>query len=128
MKENNNRTQILQVRLTPGEQGIIQERFGRSTSQKLSDYVRKILLDKPVHYFMRNQSLDDFMTELIALRNELNAIGHNYNQLVKRLHTLEQLPEINHWLLQHEAARKILFNKVEQIKSKINSINDTWLQ
>jgi hypothetical protein len=38
--------------------------------------------------------LDDFMIEMIALRNELTAIGNNYNQTVKRLHTLDNVADI----------------------------------
>ena len=32
----------------------------------------------------RNQSLDDFMTEMMQLRSELNSIGNNFNQAVKK--------------------------------------------
>jgi hypothetical protein len=77
---------------------------------------------------MRDQSLDDFMTEMLVLRNELNAIGNNYNQLVKRLYVLQGNSEIKSWLVINESARKILVNKVEEIKTKINSINEQWLQ
>ena len=61
---------------------------GTLLARKLSDYARKILLGKPIVATYRNQSLDDFMTEMFVLRNELNAIGNNFNQVVKRLHIL----------------------------------------
>jgi hypothetical protein len=128
MNEKINRTRLLQARLTPGEYEKVQTKFSKTTCRKLSDYVRKALLDKPVTVNMRNQSLDAFMAEMIELRNELNAIGNNYNQLIKRLHVLHDIPEMKSWLLLHESARKILLNKVEEIKTKINSIDDQWLQ
>jgi archaellum component FlaC len=128
MNEKINRTRLLQARLTPGEYEKVQKKFSKTICRKLSDYVRKVLLDKPVTVNMRNESLDAFMAEMIALRNELNAIGNNYNQLIKRLHVLQDIPEIKSWLLHHESARKILLNKVEEIKTKINSIDDQWLQ
>lgn len=90
--------------------------------------MRKILLDKAVTVNMRNQSLDDFMTEMIRLRMELNAIGNNYNQLIKRLHGLGQIPEIKSWLILNESARKLLLNKVDEINSKIAKMDDRWLQ
>jgi predicted metalloprotease with PDZ domain len=90
MKEEKiNRSELLQVRLTPKESEKINNKFSNSTSRNLSDFVRKILLDKPITVKTRNQSLDDFMKEMIALRNALNAIGNNYNQVVKRLHSLQ---------------------------------------
>jgi hypothetical protein len=68
MKETKTaRTQLLQVRLTVKESDQIHNTFSKSTCRKLSDYVRKKLLDKPVSVYTRNQSLDDFMAEMILL-------------------------------------------------------------
>jgi hypothetical protein len=128
MDEKTNRSKLLQVRLTPKELEKISHKFSHSTSHKLSDYVRKKLLDKPIAVYTRNQSLDDFMTEMIAMRNELNAIGNNYNQVVKRLHSLQYFEEIKTWLLLNESTKQILLKKVDEIKSKINQINTEWLQ
>lgn len=128
MKEKINRCKLLQVRLTPNELETINNTFFKSTNRKLSDYVRKKLLDKPIAIYQRNQSLDDFMTEMIALRNELNAIGNNYNQVVKRLHSLQHFEEVKAWLLLNEYTKQILLNKVEEIKLKISKINDQWLR
>lgn len=127
-EEKINRSKLLQVRLTPKELEKISNKFSHSTSRKLSDYIRKKLLDKPVAVYTRNQSLDDFMTEMIILRNELNAIGNNYNQVVKRLHGLQHFEEIKTWLLLNESTKQILLKKVEEIKLKINQINELWLR
>ena len=127
-KQSPKRTKWLHIRLTIQEQQKIMKKFDKTTCRKLSDFARKVLLDKAVTVNVRNQSLDDFMAELIALKAELNAIGNNYNQVVKRLHTLDHISEIKSWLVLHESARKILLNKVDQIKTKIASINDLWLQ
>ena len=126
--EKTNRTKLLQVRLTPVELEKINNSFSKSTNRKLSDYVRKKMLDKPIAIYQRNQSLDDFMAEMIVLRNELNAIANNYNQVVKRLHSLQHLEEIKTWLLLNESTKQILLNKVSEIKLKINQINDQWLR
>ena len=129
MKEDKiNRSELLQVRLTPKESEKINSKFSNSTSRKLSDFVRKILLDKPITVRTRNQSLDDFMKEMVALRSELNAIGNNFNQVVKRLNSLQHIEEIKSWLLHNESTRQILINKIEEIKQKINSISDQWLR
>jgi hypothetical protein len=129
MKEDKiNRSRLLQVRLTPKEVERINNKFSKSTDRKLSEYIRKVLLDKSVTINQRNQSLDDFMAEMIVLRKELNAIGTNYNQVVKRLHALEQIPEIKTWLLLHASSSRILLYKITEIKSKINQIDTQWLQ
>lgn len=126
--ENSNRTRIIGLRLTPEEFTKIEHKWKASTCRKLSDYVRKHLFDKPIVTTYRNQSLDDFMEETIALRNELNAIGTNINQAVKKLHTLQQIPEFRHWIISYDLDKKILFNKVEEIKKYIQKITDKWLQ
>lgn len=126
--EKINRERLLQVRLTSKELEKIQAKFSQSTCRKLSDFVRRVLLDKPITMNQRNQSLDDFMAEMILLRNELNAIGNNFNQTVKRLHALQRIDEIKTWLMLHETARLIITRKVDEIKSKINQIDSQWLQ
>ena len=123
-----NRTELLQVRLTPKEMNTIQNKFSRSSCRKMSDYTRKVLLDKPITVNQRNQSLDDCMSEMIELRNELNTIGNNFNQAVKRIHTLQKTEEFKSWFLLYETTRKILLEKIEIIKQKIAQINDQWLQ
>jgi hypothetical protein len=126
--ENSNRTRIIGLRLTPKEYAKIERKWKSSTCRKLSDYVRKHLFDKPIVTTYRNQSLDDFMEETIVLRNELNAIGNNINQAVKKLHTLQQIPEFRNWIISYELDKKILLNKVEEIKKHIQKITDKWLQ
>jgi hypothetical protein len=129
MSENKNgHSKWLHIRLKEDEYDRIQKKFKQSIDRKLSQYARKVLLNKPITVNYRNQSLDDFMHEMISLRNELNAIGNNLNQTVKRLHSLEDFDEIKIWLLLNETATQIITKKVTEIKEKIGQINDVWLQ
>jgi len=129
MKEKKeSKTLTFKIRFSESELKKIKSGYSNSTCRTLTAYMRKLLLNKPITAKVRNASLDAFMAEMITLRNELNALGNNYNQLIKRLHILKDFPDIQNWLLLHESARKILMSKVEEIKSKINSIDDKWLQ
>ncbi|WP_423147029.1 plasmid mobilization protein [Rubrolithibacter danxiaensis] len=129
MKEKKtNRSRIIGLRLTLREYEQIEKKFKSSTCRKLSDYVRRSIFEKPIVTTYRNQSLDDFMTEVIRLRNELNSIGNNFNQAVKKLHTLNQIAEFRTWLITHELEKKILFNKVDAVKKHIQKIAEIWLQ
>ena len=127
-RENSNRTRIIGLRLTPAEYAKIERKWKASTCRKLSDYVRHNLFEKPVTSYYRNQSLDEFMAEMVLLRNELNHIGNNFNQAVKRLHTLNQIAEFRSWLIAYEVEKKTLFNKVDEIKKHIQKIAESWLQ
>jgi len=116
------------LRLTGDEYGVLEKNWKKSTIRKLSEYVRRVLFGKQVTVYTRNQSLDELIAELIVLRKELNAIGVNFNQAVHRLHTLDHLPQMQRWLAGFERDRNSFFLKVEEIKTKVNSISEQWLQ
>ena len=123
-----NRTRLVTLRLTTVEYEKIQTKFKTTTCRKLSDYMRFVLLEKRLTVFTRNKSMDDFMTELIQLRNELNYIGNNFNQVVKKMHLLQSLPEFKSWFLLNDSAQQNLLKKVEEIKFRINQFSDKWSQ
>ncbi|SDG74963.1 hypothetical protein SAMN04488062_10214 [Flavobacterium omnivorum] len=127
-RENSNRTRIVGLRFTPEEYAKIERKWKASTCRKLSDYIRKHLFDKPINTTFRNQSLDDMTLEMMLLNKQLNAIGNNFNQAVKKLHTLDQISEFKVWIISSEQDKKILLNKVEEIKICIQKISEKWLQ
>lgn len=129
MKEqNSNRTRIIGLRLTPDEYAKIEKKWKASTCRKLSDYVRRSLFDKSVVTTYRNSSQDDLMAELTRLRSELNAVGNNFNQAVKKLHTLSQIAEFKSWLIAYEVEKNILSNKVDEVRINVKKILEIWLQ
>lgn len=129
MKEKNSfRTRIIGLRLTIQEYEQLEMKCKSSTCRKLSEYVRHIIFKKPIIMYQRNQSLDDFMAEMILLRSELNAVGNNFNQAVKKLHTLQQIPEFKNWIITYELEKQTLINKVDEIKNRLNKMADQWLQ
>jgi hypothetical protein len=127
-KENANRTRIIGLRLTMDEYSKIEKKWKASTCRKLSDYARKKLFDKPIVMTYRDQSLDDFMAEAMKLRNELNSIGNNFNQAVKKLHTLHQIAEFRGWIITYEMEKQTLLIKVDEIKNHIQKLGEKWLQ
>jgi predicted transglutaminase-like cysteine proteinase len=128
MKEDTNKTKWLHLRLSEDERKQLLLQFSKTTCRKLSDYARKILLGKPVVGIHRNQSLDDFMTEMIQLRKELNAVGNNFNQAVKKLHTLDHAGQAEHWVIAYELSKRSVQKSVEHIENVISKIADQWLQ
>ncbi len=127
-KKNSFRTRIIGLRVTLKEYEQIEEKCKNSTAKKLSEFIRRVLFEKPVTMYQRNKSLDDFMAEMMLLWNELNGLGNNFNQAVKKLNSLQQIPEFRNWIITFEIEKKILFNKVDEIKNRINKIADEWLQ
>ncbi|MAN25697.1 plasmid mobilization relaxosome protein MobC [Mesonia sp.] len=127
-EKKSNRTRIIGLRLTPDEYRKIEKKCQRSTCRKLSEYVRHSLFEKPIVTTYRNQSADDFMVEMAKLRKELNHLGNNFNQAVKKLHTLQKVTEFKSWLIAYEVEKRTLFNKVDEIKNHIQKMAEKWLQ
>lgn len=126
--KKSNRTHIIGLRLTPDEYEKIEKNWQHSTCRKLSEYVRHSLFEKPIVTTYRNQSADDFMAEMAQLRKELNHVGNNFNQAVKKLHTLQKITEFKSWLIAYEVEKRTLFNKVDEIKKHIQKMAEKWLQ
>jgi hypothetical protein len=56
---------------------------------------------------------------MILLRSELNSIGNNFNHIIKRLHTFNEISETKTWVILNEKSKKLFIKKVEEIKEKI---------
>lgn len=128
MKEKVNRTRMVHVRLTQDEYQKLQQRFQKTTCRKFSEYLRHCLFDKPVITTYRNTSLDDFMIEMSALKKELNHIGNNYNQAVKKLHTLWRIEEFRKWITINERDKILLFVKIDAIEHHLKKMAEVWLR
>jgi len=70
-KKETNPNKWLHIRLSGLEYKKIHTGFSLSTKRKLSEYIRSILLNKPITEYTRNRSFDDFVAEMILHRNEL---------------------------------------------------------
>lgn len=133
MMENNssnepeNAVRKVTVRFTLSEYERLNKAFQQTTERKLSQYVRAVLLEKPVTVYTRSKSIDAFVFEMVLLRSELSAIGNNFNQAVKRLHTLSYLSDIQTWTGETERIHTALLQKTTQIDERIAQISDTWL-
>jgi len=118
----------LTIRLNDEEQKRLHALYKVTTCKALSEYARDILLQQPVIINYRNQSADEFLAEMSQLITELNAIGRNFNQAVKRLHTLDHLTDFKTSILLNESGKQLLFKKVEEIQNHIKQMHEQWLQ
>ncbi|MBI3139798.1 MAG: plasmid mobilization relaxosome protein MobC [Sphingobacteriales bacterium] len=116
----------ISFRVRPAEYQKIHGLFSKSTHRKLSEYARNVLLQKPVTIKVRNESADQFLHEMIGLKKELNAIGNNYNQAVKKLHSLNHINEVKGWLTAHEPLHQNFLQLTESIFQQLNEIHRQW--
>lgn len=123
-----NRTRIAAVRFTAKEYSGLVKKLKGTACRQMSEYLRNCILGKPITAKCRNASLDELMLEIIRLRKELNALANNFNQAVKKLHTLRQIPEFRDWIMQSKAQRAALLEKVEEIQKAMEKTAGKWLQ
>lgn len=126
MEKEIKRSRIIGVRLTLVEFEKIEKNWKASTCRKLSEYVRRLILGKPIVSTYRNKSMDEFMAELMKLRIDLNGIGNNFNQVVKKLHSSPQTDAISRLLVSYELEKRILLKQVADIKLFIEKNGQQW--
>lgn len=125
--QSNKSINWISFRVKPSEHEIIFKLFAKSAHRKFSEYARKVLLQEPVVIHYRNESADAFLQAMLEIKKELNAIGHNYNQVVKKLHTLQHEKEVRQWLLEQQPIQQQLTEKTEQLFITVQKIYSQWL-
>jgi hypothetical protein len=128
MKEKNNKVRNLKIRVSEAEYQHIQKQFLKTADRKLSGYTRKMLLGKPVTIIYQNQSLEDIVTVLTKLENDLNGVANNYNQAIKKLNAYQQYHELTGWISAHEKLQQELLDKIGEIHLFIAKTAREWLQ
>ena len=112
----------ISIRVKPDEYTAIYKLFRKTTCTKLSQYVRKVLLQKPVVILYKDEASREILSALNQRSRELSAIGNNFNQTVHKLHTLDHFPEIKIWAELTESGRQNLLKKIEEIRVSMNQI------
>ena len=123
-KTKSNRDKWVHIRISQEEYDQLQKRFKTTICRKLSEFIRDILLHRPLIVFYRNKSADEFLPVAIRLKNELNSIGTNLNQVVKILNAFRDEKELADCLFSLEIDREILLQKADEIKKKMVEIYD----
>ncbi|WP_431244486.1 plasmid mobilization protein [Flavobacterium sp. P21] len=118
-EQNSGRNRWSHIRLNKEEFDQIDKNFKASACRKRSDFVRRNLLRKPIVIKYRNESLDMLLQELIESRAQLNLMGNNFNQSVKKLHTLFEISDLRIWILSFDSDRNRYFSLIEEIKKAL---------
>lgn len=127
-EEKDLRKMFIKIRINQEEIEQIKKNQRRTTERSLSEYVRCVSMQEPVIIKYRNQSADDFLKEMIALKKELNFIGNNFNQAVHKLHMLEKIPEFREWVKNYDGLMRSLISKSEEIRLRVIQLHEQWSQ
>jgi len=95
---------------------VVLDLFAASASSTLSDYARRVILQKPVVIKIRNESAEKLLQEMVVLKNELNQVQKEFSLAVNNLLMTSSSPEIRSWCSDPEHAPAELLNKIEEIR------------
>jgi len=125
-QKQQSRTKWITIRMSGEEHHAAEALCRQTTCQSLSEYARKTVLGKPIIMKYHDESMDEFIDLMIELKDELKAIGNNFNQVVRRLHSLKNLPELQQWILVNEQEKTRIFRLIETISTNINEAKRLW--
>jgi hypothetical protein len=114
----------LNIRLSQQEWDKVHKHAANTTCRSVSEYARKVLAEKPVKVFYRNQSFDDFEEKMTRLLPRLECFGDNFDLLVKKISSMDPAPDVRAVLPLILASVKDFTMQVETIKTLIEKISD----
>jgi hypothetical protein len=123
----NNRKKWLHVRLTESEFERIQRYFKCTVHDRISDYIRAVLLKKPVIGAYRNPEIREILMELSALNKSVRGIANNYNQTVRKLNSSPNL-EAKKMLAGIESEHEIILKTLSIMEEYLHKTAQKWLQ
>jgi hypothetical protein len=126
--EETNRSIKVTTRFKPNEFKLLETRFKKTRFRKLSEYIRCVLLEKPVNVIYRDKSMDDMLEELALLRKELNAIGINLNQAVRQINSAHGNADGRLWLNLLSVIGSKVDPSIGQIKERMENFSALWSQ
>jgi len=67
-------TRFLSIRLSPEEYAEVYQHLQQSTCRSLTEYVKKVLTNKPVTFKVRDQSREDILHQLTLIKSRLDTL------------------------------------------------------
>ncbi|HEX3934810.1 MAG TPA: hypothetical protein VHW43_09035 [Puia sp.] len=120
-KEKKYRDNLLKVLLTADELTTVEKKIAGTACRNTSDYIRNVLLEKPVLTWYRSQSLDEFLPIAGAIEDKLGAIERNFTRIIKVLRDHPPHPELT-------ATLTFLLNEEFSLRGELRDIKSLLLK
>jgi hypothetical protein len=97
-----------------------------SYSQSIGEVIRNILLNKKITCYYKDRTMDEPSKELIKIKNELNAIGVNINQITNFFHTADVPTQKVFFATKVEEQYRLVKEKIEDLKKLLVEMHNKW--
>lgn len=129
MAANEKSTERLNLRLTKAEMKTLNDRLSiGSNFSTLSDLAKNIIFNRKIVVYTRDKDLDITLSEVNKLRNEMNAIGKNFNQIAKRINTYEDQFLYKREFVDMEKHFEQFLKIQKELVYKFDLLAEKWLQ
>jgi hypothetical protein len=118
----------IKTRVNAKKYRALQALLAQSRHQTMSELVRDILHNKAITVVTHDDSLDQFMEQLVAIRQELKAIGLNINQITHYFNSTTDPQQKAFYALKVAGQYGPVHVQVEQVLSLISQLTGQWLQ
>ncbi|WP_326492753.1 hypothetical protein [Algoriphagus sp. PAP.12] len=126
MNKENKRNRKLYVWLSDQEMTTIKSYFQQTILPNLSEYVREILLKKPVIGRYRDTGTEELLKELTVMRRDFHDLIITYNQQTKKLNTASE-SEINSSQEQVHQLEQIIQESARKLSRFLDQTAEKWL-
>lgn len=116
----------VKMRVNEAEQQAIKELSRQAGCRTISEYCRKVLLKKPKVVHDKNESLKDFLNEMLALKRTLHGISDAMGQAAEQLSSPAQSPEIRRWGQIQEQDQQQFQKQITTIFETADKIYKQW--
>lgn len=116
------------IRFSDQERQLLNRRQQESTAGSISDYIRSVLLKGKITIRQRNDSLDRLINEFTQIRTQMQAVGNNFNQVVKRINQFKEPEAIVLWRASAEKYQQELLAKINSVEQRIEKAYKLWSQ
>ena len=114
----------LNIRLDQKEWDKVHKLTSNSTCRSVSEYARKVLLEKPVRVFYRNQSFDEFEETMVRVLAQLETFGDNFNLLVEKSLSPEEFSDLKPLLPTLIDCAHSFARTAEEIRAHVKNLAD----
>ncbi len=115
-------------RLNAEENAKFLRQFDESEMSVKADFIRAIIFEREVKVVKIDKAKNDIYMRLTSFHSQFRSIGTNYNQVVKRLHTLFSEKKALFLLSKLEKQTIELIAVSKKITRLIQEFDEKWLQ
>ena len=117
---------LVGVRLNAALYAKLEKIQKESYSQSIGEVIRNILMNKKITCYYKDRTMDEPSKELIKIKNELNAIGVNINQITNSFHTADVSTQKMFFALKVADQYNLVKEKIEDIKKVLIEMHNKW--